>query len=276
LPYWVTVTTDKEGNFLVAVPNVMYVTKYAKIKEEGEEREVYYYEPVVNEFVHTFEGNEVKAFSVQGEPIDRKDFEKLLARKTLFLASTDGRKVPPFYLRIIKEDTVVLAFSRTLCTPYSPPSAEPQFPPGKEPKDWKSKDCPKGPAPYWVNLSIDKEGKFHVGVPTVTYKSGTAKIKKNGEEIEAYYFKPVATENVKQFDRGDVHIFGVDGKAVDSKAVQNLLRGEKKILVLASTDGRKVDPFYLRIIKEGTLVLVLSKPLWDTSVPPAQGFTPPP
>jgi hypothetical protein len=128
-----------------------------------------------------------------------------------------------------------------------------------------------------VNLSIDKEGKFRVGVPTVTYKSGTAKIKKNGKEIEAYYFKPVATENVKQFDRGDVHIFGVDGKLVDSKAVQKLLTGQK-ILVLASTDGRKVDPFYLRIIKEGTLVLVLSKPLWDASyyIPPAARSTIPP
>jgi len=38
-------------------------------------------------------------------------------------------------------------------------------------------------------------------------------------------------------------------------------------LALVSTDGKKIDPFYLGIFKENTLVLVVSKPLWDAQAP---------
>jgi hypothetical protein len=128
-----------------------------------------------------------------------------------------------------------------------------------------------------VSVSTDKEGKFNVGVPVVTYKAGTAKIKKNGEEVEAYFYDPAATENVKLLENKDVQISTVGGKAIDSKEAQNLL-AEGKTLALASADGRKVDPFYLRIFKEGTLVLVISKPLLDApntySPPPSLGSPP--
>src|SRR5439155_24937998 len=103
-----------------------------------------------------------------------------------------------------------------------------------------------------------KEGKFIVGRPVVTFKTETGKIKENGKGRAVYYFDPVANENVMQFDSKDVQVFTVEGKAVDSKEVEELLAG-KKTVVLASSDGRKVDPFYLRIIKEGTLVLVIPK-----------------
>jgi hypothetical protein len=257
LPYWVSVTADQEGKFLVASAVVTYATKYTKIKKDGEEINAYYYEPDIKEYVQPFEPSEVRAFSVQGRPIDTKELRKLLAKKTLVLASTEGRKVPAFYLRIIKEDTLVLVFSKSLVCPYSPPGVEPMLP--KDVKVSESNGPPNGPAPFWVRASTDKEGKFIVGTPVVTYRTGTAKIKEDGKEKEVYYFDPVATENVMKFDSKDVQVFTVEGKAVDSKEVEKLLAG-KKVLVLASSDGRKVDPFYLRIIKEGTLVLVIPKP----------------
>jgi RNA polymerase sigma factor (sigma-70 family) len=272
LPYWLTAIIDNQGKCRVGVPNVIYRTKYTKIKKDGEEKEAYYYEPHVKKFVQDFEGSEVKAFDARGNPIDSKDLQKLLAKETVVLASTDGRKVHPSYLRVLKEDALVLVLSKKLHSPYSPPGPEPLLQPPGPSEDFKSSGPPKGPAPYWVRTSMDKEGRFVVGVPVVTYKSGTAKVTENGEEKEVYYFEPVATENVKQFDSGDVKVFTANGKPLDSKEVQNIL-GDRKTLVLASTDGRKVDPFYLRIIKEGTLVLVISKPLFD---PAANYQTPPP
>jgi hypothetical protein len=274
LPYWVTATIDNQGKCTVGVPNVIYRTKYTKIKKDGEEKEAYYYEPHVKKFVQDFESSEVKAFDARGNPIDSKDLQKLLAKETVVLASTDGRKVHPSYLRVLKEDALVLVFSKKLHSPYSPPSPEPFLQPGPS-EDFKSSGPSKGPAPYWVRTSMDKEGRFVVGVPVVTYKSGTAKVTENGEEKEVYYFEPVATENVKQFDSGDVKVFTANGKALDSKEVQNLLR-DRKTLVLASTDGRKVDPFYLRIVKEGTLVLVISKPFFDPVSYQPQFQIPPP
>jgi hypothetical protein len=276
LPYWASVSIDQEGKFVVEVPQVTYETKYAKTEKDGEEIEVYYYEPNVNEFIHRFEPSEVIAFSVQGKAIDAKDLQRLLTKKTIVLTSTDGRKVPAYYLKIMKEDALALVFSNKLVSPYGPPAAEPALPSGV--KFAKSSGPPKGPAPYWVRVSIGKEGKFIVRVPNVTYKAGTAKIKKNGEEIEAYFYDPVATENVKQFESKDVQLFTVGGKAIDSKEAEILL-ADGKTLALASTDARKVDPYYLKIFKEDTLVLVISKPLFDSSatyrVPPYLGPPPP-
>jgi hypothetical protein len=146
-------------------------------------------------------------------------------------------------------------------------------PGGEESKDEKAHGLPGGPAPYWVCASIAKDGKIIVGIPVITYKTVTTKIKKDGEEKEAYYYEPVAKENVKSFEPGDVKGFDVQGKPMDSKDLAKLL--EKKTLVLCSTDSRKVDAFYLRIIKDGTVVLVISKPLWDGPVGYAPALEPP-
>jgi hypothetical protein len=67
LPYWASVTIDQEGKFVVAVPQVTYETKYARTEKDGEEIEVYYYEPNVNEFIHYFQASEVRAFNVEGK-----------------------------------------------------------------------------------------------------------------------------------------------------------------------------------------------------------------
>jgi hypothetical protein len=138
-------------------------------------------------------------------------------------------------------------------------------------KDAKPHEFPKGQAPTWVCASIDKDGKVLVEVPIVSYKTETIKIKKDGEEQEAFYYKSVVGAHEKRFEGKDVKVFDIGGKPIP-KDVEKLLA--KKTLVLVSTDGRKVDPFYLRIIKEGTLVLVLSKPLWDNPDGPSYYIPP--
>src|SRR5262249_34837110 len=52
-------------------------------------------------------------------------------------------------------------------------------------------------------------------------------------------------------------VFGLDGKAVHRKTLARLLARETPLLL--SADGKPVDPFYLQVMKAGTLVLVLPR-----------------
>ena len=68
---------------------------------------------------------------------------------------------------------------------------------------------------------------------------------------------------------GDARFFGHDGKPVDRKAaVRELLRREETP-VLVPPDGKPVDPFYLKPVKEGTLIVVVpAEKLFPPAAPP--------
>lgn len=61
----------------------------------------------------------------------------------------------------------------------------------------------------------------------------------------------------------------VDGKQLD--AMELVERLTKEHHVLLSADIAKVDPLYLEIVKAGTLILVLPRPLTLTHVDPREG-----
>jgi hypothetical protein len=65
----------------------------------------------------------------------------------------------------------------------------------------------------------------------------------------------------------EVQVYDTRGKAVSPKKLPGLLKGETFVLV--SADGKPVDPLYLRLVKEGTLVFVLPAPPTPPPVPPA-------
>jgi hypothetical protein len=80
------------------------------------------------------------------------------------------------------------------------------------------------------------------------------------------YRQEVRTVESK-FDGKNVQVFGTDGKELDAKAVAKAL--EKETAALLSADGMKVDPFYLRFLKDGTLILVATMPApMPVPVPP--------
>jgi hypothetical protein len=58
-------------------------------------------------------------------------------------------------------------------------------------------------------------------------------------------------------DKG-VQVYGADGKKIDPKDVGK--RIAKPVPALLSADGKPVDPFYLRLAREETLVLVIPTP----------------
>ena len=60
-----------------------------------------------------------------------------------------------------------------------------------------------------------------------------------------------ASKQRVMIDARQVKAFGTDGKEIDAKKLARLLAKETPVLV--SADGKPIDPFYLRVVKEGTL-----------------------
>jgi hypothetical protein len=50
----------------------------------------------------------VEAFTVGGRPLSREQLATLLAKERTVLVAMDGKKVDPFFLRLYKEDAIVL------------------------------------------------------------------------------------------------------------------------------------------------------------------------
>ena len=100
------------------------------------------------------------------------------------------------------------------------------------------------------------EGKQTVMVPITTLRQRTE-------------FVPLICD----VDKMEVH--DSEGKKIDKECLTRL---DKPTVVLLSSDGKKVDPFYLGIIKPGTLVLTqvipMGGPAFPTAVAPATAPVP--
>ena len=120
--------------------------------------------------------------------------------------------------------------------------------------------APAGPAPYILNLKSDSDGKLRfqvmraekVKVTVVAFQGGP-----NGQQV------PVATEreeNVIRFIRVELaelkglKVYSTDGKEVDIKDAAKKL-GETA-MAIASVNGQKVDPTFLKLFKDDVLILV--------------------
>jgi hypothetical protein len=121
---------------------------------------------------------------------------------------------------------------------------------------------PKGPPPQVILLSQRSNGApvVHLTVlrqvpvtRIVTVQEGN-KLVQRPETSMATVSETVALP----VDNKDLQVFGIDGKKIDPKDVRSLIKGPTPALL--SADGKPVDPFYLRLAKEGTLVFVRSTP----------------
>jgi hypothetical protein len=67
---------------------------------------------------------------------------------------------------------------------------------------------------------------------------------------------PVLIETVQTLNAKEYTAYDVAGNKVEEKAMAEALR--RHPLVLVSSDGKKVDPAYLKMFREGTVVLVVT------------------
>jgi hypothetical protein len=121
---------------------------------------------------------------------------------------------------------------------------------------------PQGPPPAQVLASMTKAGEFEITqpvlVPEVVREPRTITV--NGQAVtQTVEVVKTKTVQVTRRIKGDgVKVYTAAGKEVDAKDVPDKLK--KPTIVLFAADDKKVDPFYLKIIKPDTLVIVAPVP----------------
>ncbi|HKI32374.1 MAG TPA: hypothetical protein VKA46_10935 [Gemmataceae bacterium] len=121
---------------------------------------------------------------------------------------------------------------------------------------------PQGPPPAQVLASMTKDGEFEITqpvlVPYVVTETRTVNV--GGRLVpQSVNVTAYKTVQVTRRIKGEgVKVYTAAGKEVDAKDVPDKLK--KPTIVLFAADGNKVDPFYLKIIKPDTLVVVAPLP----------------
>jgi len=117
---------------------------------------------------------------------------------------------------------------------------------------------PMGVPPATVMASVTKEGDFAITqtvmVPETRNELRTVIIGGNPvtQTVAVVVHKTVQVE-IRMKAQG-VKVYTAAGKEVDARDVPDKLK--KPTVVLYAADGNKVDPFFLKIIKPDTLVIV--------------------
>jgi hypothetical protein len=137
---------------------------------------------------------------------------------------------------------------------------------------------PAGPPPTQVVASMDKDGNIIEVIQTVIeYRTEVRTVTKviMGKNVAENYTVtvPVTKQTRQQFAAKDAKVYTAGGKEVGAKDVPDKLK--KPTIALLSANGQKVDPFYLKIIKEDTLVIVAqaAAPAAPPQDKPAAGAT---
>jgi hypothetical protein len=137
------------------------------------------------------------------------------------------------------------------------------------------KDKPaRGPAPVIVTVHLDGNGNPIIArvrtVPQqilelVQEKVGNAVVQR---QVARTVFVPV-TEHVVL---NNVQVFDGTGKRLDPGQVRRLIKGETPVLM--SSDGKAIDPFYLRALREDTLIIVVPPGVEVPPLPQREPFDP--
>ena len=120
--------------------------------------------------------------------------------------------------------------------------------------------APGGPAPYILNLKSENDGKVRftvmrsekVKVTRVQFQGGP-----NGQQVPVQVESEVTVQKhvrVELAELKDLKVYTPEGKEVDIKDAAKKL-GETT-MAIASTNGQKVDPGFLKLFKDDVLVLV--------------------
>src|SRR5262245_53151260 len=115
---------------------------------------------------------------------------------------------------------------------------------------------PTTPPPVQCLVSLDKEGRIVLVGSVTEYRRETREVRMpDGSAVTEALIVPFVRFRTHLVAVKDVQVFDTQGKAVDAAKLPELLK--ERVPALVSADGRKVDPLHLRIVKEGTLVLVV-------------------
>jgi RNA polymerase sigma factor (sigma-70 family) len=136
---------------------------------------------------------------------------------------------------------------------------------------------PAGPAPVQALVSLEEDGRLTVWQGRVTYMPKTVRV---SQERAVTTYHQTSTLVPELYGLGEVRAF--DHKGQEIKAGDLRKRLKRETVALVAVDGRPVDPLHLRLVRDGTLILVVPTRATATAVvppPPPQApavLAPPP
>jgi hypothetical protein len=138
---------------------------------------------------------------------------------------------------------------------------------------------PPAPAPLIGRASLSRTGELFVSWNTTSYREVTRYVPV-GDEFRPVTSFELRVQPVTVMHRPDeMRVFALNGQAVGTAKLTERLRSEGHLTVLVSADGKPVDPFYLSVVKPGTLILALPGPdkggVRSQPQPPAEAVPPP-
>jgi RNA polymerase sigma factor (sigma-70 family) len=142
----------------------------------------------------------------------------------------------------------------------------PEQKPSEPTKAWPRPRLPAGPAPVQVLAVVMPDGRMIIRREQPTYYVPQTARTERGQLVTSY--TAITTTVEQRYDLQWVRVFDTRGKEVPRERLARLLKTET--VVLASADGRPVDPLHLRLLKEDTLIVVLPAPQAPTPGVPLQ------
>jgi hypothetical protein len=133
--------------------------------------------------------------------------------------------------------------------------------PAPAPADEEVK-LPQGVQPVQIIAQMNKDGRIEVTELVTEYREEkrTKTTKVDGKEVPVEYVVKIALYVPRQrlLPEKGVKVHTAAGKEVEAKDLAEKLK--KPTAVFLAWDGNKVDPFYLKLLKADTLVIVPSPP----------------
>ncbi len=195
----------------------------------------------------------VQAFDADGRSIAAERLPGLLSDDTVCLVAEDGQQVHRLYRNIFRSSTPVLVLSPQ--PPAMPAPPRPGEIPQLNPVSVKA-------SPRLCLVRLDDTGNLVIRICEERPRIETAykevqtegRTQKVPYSVQSGSFLNMITW---QAPASQFKVLDTDGREVAANDIPRLLNREQ--VVLAATDGEKVDPDYLRQVKKGTLVLIPPK-----------------
>lgn len=225
--------------------------------------------------------NQLKVFETDGRPVDVKTLVRRIKKPTLVVMANDGKMVAPYYAGVFKPGTLIIAPQagggdgppplsaanearispiRVVSQVEAKPEARPPVP-GEVPAAVNLKlgiDLPKSLPPTMLYARVPEAGKINLRhySESVGEREFATEIKKQGvpETVLMKQLQKFTRSEAIQLDLSEVQATTADAKPLNAQALTEKLK--KATVVLASSMGQKVDPFWLQNVKPDVVVLI--------------------
>ncbi len=111
----------------------------------------------------------------------------------------------------------------------------------------------------WATMArLNKKGQVVLRFQITRFVPITAtRVLRDGKEVEEKhtFSEPVTRWEDQVYDPKDIKLLGSDGKPLDKKMLPELLKNERPVVLMYGDD--KIDSTLLKVIKEGTPILIL-------------------